>query len=122
VRMDLAEARKWFRLAALQGDADAQAKLGAMCFLGEGAAKDAVEAAKWFRLASAQGNATAQGCLGMMYAMGDGVTRDLVQAFAWLLKATDAGNTQVTQTFETLKRGLAPAQIEEGRNRALAVH
>jgi TPR repeat protein len=52
--------------------------------------------------------------------MGDGVPKDLVQAYAWLLQATNAGNTQVAQTFDTLKRGLAPAQIEEARKRALA--
>jgi hypothetical protein len=91
-----------------------------MCYLGEGAARDTAEAIKWFRLASAQGNATAQGCLGMMYAVGDGVAKDPVEAYAWLLQASAGGYQQAVRTFETVKRGLTPAQIEEGRKRAVA--
>ena len=40
------EAVKWFRLAAEQGDADAQYNLGYMYALGEGVAKNDQEAVK----------------------------------------------------------------------------
>jgi TPR repeat protein len=49
------------RLAAEQGDADAQSDLGVMYLRGQGGvAQDYREAEKWFRLAAEQGNADAK--------------------------------------------------------------
>ena len=64
---DAAEAVRWFRLAAEQGDATAQFNLGVMYDNGEGVPKDAAEAVRWFRLAAEQGYAAAQLNLGVMY-------------------------------------------------------
>ena len=50
VPQDDAEAVRWFRLAADQGQADAQFLLGAMYANGEGVPKDEAEAARWYRL------------------------------------------------------------------------
>ena len=47
------EAVRWYRLAAEQGDADAQLNLGIMYFNGEGVPQDYVQAHKWFNLAAA---------------------------------------------------------------------
>ena len=57
---DDAEAVRWFRLAAEQGDASAQNSLGFMYELGEGVPEDIVLAYMWYNLAAAQGNETAQ--------------------------------------------------------------
>ena len=46
-----AEAAKWYRLAADQGDADAQINLGGMYHNGRGVPQNDAEAVKWFRLA-----------------------------------------------------------------------
>ena len=53
-------ASKWYHLAAEQGDADAQYKLGLMYSNGEGILQDNKEATKWFQLAVEQGNTLAQ--------------------------------------------------------------
>ena len=47
---------KWYRLAADQGDADAQNNLGVMYANGEGVPQDYVRAHMWFNLSAAQGN------------------------------------------------------------------
>ena len=52
---DDAEAVKWFRKAAEQGDADAQVNLGLMYANGRGVPEDYVRAFAWFNLAAAQG-------------------------------------------------------------------
>ena len=58
---DCAEATKWFRKAAEQGDAGGQLEMGKRCHRGSFAplAQDAresrIEAYKWFKLAAAQG-------------------------------------------------------------------
>ncbi len=60
VPQDYAEAVKWYRMAAEQGDAKAQSNLGFMYDNGQGVPQDYAEAAKWFRLAAEQGDADAQ--------------------------------------------------------------
>ena len=53
VPQDDAEAAKWYRLAAEQGDAFAQLELGIMYADGEGVAQDYVLSHMWFSLAAA---------------------------------------------------------------------
>ena len=87
------EAAKWYRLAAEQGDARGQYKLGVMYDNGEGLAKDVGEALKWYRLAAEQGDACAQYSLGWMYENGDGVDKDLAEALKWYRLAALQGDS-----------------------------
>jgi len=68
------------RLAAEQGDADAQLALGVLYVYGEGVPQDDAEAVKWYRLAAEQGNGPAQYNLGVMYYDGEGVPQDYAEA------------------------------------------
>ena len=54
------EAMKWYRLAAEQGNANAQNALGSYYEQGEVVPKDHAEAIKWFRKAAEQGHEIAQ--------------------------------------------------------------
>lgn len=81
------------RQAAEQGDAKAQAILGAMYEYGEGVTKDAKQAVAWYRQAAKQGQAGAQSNLGVMYAKGKGVAQDAKQAVAWMRKAAEQGES-----------------------------
>ena len=91
VPQDFAEAVKWYRLAAKQGNAMAQNNLGRMYDKGEGVSKDSVEAVKWYRLAAKQGNAMAQYNLGRMYDKGEGVPKDDEEAVKWYRLAAEQG-------------------------------
>jgi hypothetical protein len=71
VTQDYKEAVKWFRKAAEQGNAAAQASMGHLYEEGKEVAKDYKEAEKWFRKAAKQGNAAAQSRLGLMYSRVD---------------------------------------------------
>ena len=53
----VAVALKWYRMAAEQGDADAQTDLGIMYDNGFGVPQDYAEALKWYRKAAEQGYA-----------------------------------------------------------------
>ena len=88
---DDAEAMKQVRLAAEQGNAKAQRKLGMVYALGQGVHQDFQEAVKWFRLAAEQGEADAQHNLGVAYHNGQGVPKDLQTALYWFEKAALAG-------------------------------
>jgi len=60
VEKDLAQAAKWFGLAAEQGDADAQGSLGLLYAEEQGVERNLAEAEKWLSKAAAQGNETAR--------------------------------------------------------------
>ena len=53
---DHAEAAKWFRLAADQGNASAQNNLGVLYNNGQGVPQDFLTAHMWFNLGAANGN------------------------------------------------------------------
>jgi Sel1 repeat len=56
---------KWFKLAAAQGYAEAEFRLGWIYANGTGVPRDENEAAKWYQLAAAQGHKEAQYALGI---------------------------------------------------------
>ena len=60
VLKDDAEAVRWYRLSADQGNATAQYNLGVSYSNGEGVLKDSVLAHMWFNIAGANGNEAAR--------------------------------------------------------------
>ena len=84
----------WFLRASLQGNAFAQARLGAMYRDGLGGAQNYAEAAKWYRKSAEQGNSTAQLALGILYKEGKGVPQDDEEALKWL-KSAAAGSSDL---------------------------
>ena len=70
VPQDYKEAARLYRLAAEQGDADAQGNLGVMFERGYGVPQDYKEAVNWYRLAAEQGYAIAQSNLANRYYYG----------------------------------------------------
>ena len=60
VSQDYAEAAKWYRFAAEQGDADGQNLLGAAYANGKGVPQDYVQSHMWLNLSAAQGLETAR--------------------------------------------------------------
>jgi TPR repeat protein len=78
---------------AEQGNADAQALLGAMYHDGRGVSVDYQEAMKWLLKSAEQGDADAQTLLGAMYHDGRGVSVDFKEAMKWFLKSAEQGDT-----------------------------
>ncbi len=101
---DLAEAAKWYRLAAKQGDAAAQTNLGHMYDNGQGVPRDDVQAVRWYLKAAEQGNVTAQFNLGVMYRNGEGVPQDLAQALKWYAMAAKQGDPFAQSTLGVMHR------------------
>ena len=79
------------RLAAEQGDADAQFNLGLKYANGWGVLEDDAEAVRWYRLAAEQGDADAQFNLGLMYDTGEDVLKDDAEAVRWYRMAAEQG-------------------------------
>ena len=108
-----AEAVSWYRIAADQGDADAQYNLGTMYRDGEGVPRDYAEALKWFRKAAVQGDARAQASLGIMYTIGSGVPQDYVLALMWSNLAASQENEGAISLRELVAGRMTPEQIAE---------
>ena len=87
-----AEAAKWYRLAAEQGDANAQYHFGQLHAEGRGIAKNDAEAAKWYRKAAEQGHVDAQYQLGEMAAEGRSLAKNETEALKWFKKAAEQGH------------------------------
>ena len=88
---NFAQAVKWYRRAAVQGEARAQYELGTCLRLGQGVPQDYAEAANWYRMAAEQGNASAQCDLGVCYEQGLGVPQDYAEAVKWTRSAAEQG-------------------------------
>ena len=91
VNQDYAEAVRWYRRAAEQGDAEGQLNLGYMYENGMVVSQDYAEAVRWYRRAAEQGDVWGQNNLGSMYAGGEGVTKDYAEAARWFKKAAEQG-------------------------------
>jgi len=116
VPQDYAEAVKWYRMAAKQGDAVAQAAVALMHYSGgKGVPQDYAKAAKWYRKAAEQGSATAQYSLGWCYAEGEGVPKDDVLAYMWLNLAAASGNEDAKTSRETVSKRMTAEQIAEAQ-------
>jgi TPR repeat protein len=76
VPQNYAEAMKWYRKAADQGNAAAQNNLGVMYDEGQGVPQNYAEAMKWYRKAADRGFDKAQYNLGNMYKNGQGVPQN----------------------------------------------
>ncbi|MEE9251492.1 MAG: tetratricopeptide repeat protein [Alphaproteobacteria bacterium] len=113
VERQLAEAAKWYGLAAQNGDADGQTAIGDLYVEGLWGAKDYAKAAQWYRLAAEQGDAEAQRKLGVLLAQGRGVTRNSSAAIMWLRRAAEQGDTEAAiwlRNLRTKRRG-GPGQL-----------
>ncbi len=91
VKVNKAEASKWYGKVADQGNADAQFKLATLFHEGApGLKKNPERAAKLYEAAAKQGHAEAQNWLGYCYQHGLGVAQSDKNAVEWYRKAADA--------------------------------
>ena len=82
---------KWFKLAADQGNAEAQNNLGECYYYRLGVKQDIDEAIKWYKLSAEQNYAKAQNNLGFCYHSGYGGSTDYYKAFEFYDLAANQG-------------------------------
>jgi TPR repeat protein len=91
VKQDVKHASVLLKLAAEQGDANAQYTLGNMYRKGDGTKPDIKRAFELYTLSAEQGLASAQYNLSAMYANGEGVEESFTTAREWCAKAAAQG-------------------------------
>ena len=87
-----AEAAKWWRLAADQGNTFAQYNLGTLYDDGKGVPQNKAEALKWYHLAAERGNDGAQFNVGVLHFAGVAVPENRIEAAKWFRRAADQGH------------------------------
>jgi len=94
VRAGSADTAAAVQAAALEGDAEAQYRLGLSYAAGDAVEKDCGTAEAWFRRAAGQGHTGAQLALGALFADGCGVARNDVEAMRWYRRAAEGGSAE----------------------------
>lgn len=100
VPMDMAQAERWYALAAQQGHVQAENNYGLILFQ-NGKRADAV---KWLEKSSQRGEARSQFVLGTMLFNGDAVPKDWRRAYALMTRASSAGLPQAASTLAEMDR------------------
>ena len=100
VPMDMAQAERWYALAAQQGHAQAEDNYGLILFQ-NGKRADAV---KWLEKSSQRGEARSQFVLGTMLFNGDAVPKNWRRAYALMTRASSAGLPQAASTLAEMDR------------------
>lgn len=121
VPRDYAEAVKWYRLAADQGQAKSRFMLGVIHERGQGMSPDYFEAVKWYRAAAEQGYIPAQYELGNKYAAGKGVPQNYAQAYVWFSIAAASGHEGARKARDKFARKLSAEEIMEAQARATQI-
>jgi len=110
--VDEPRAARLYRLAADQGDADAQNNLGEIYEIGRSIAPNMEEALRWYQSAAERGLGAAQFNAGRLWAIGVGDKRDTARARALLLQAEVSGIAQARQVLNWLDRQSVPEPRE----------
>jgi TPR repeat protein len=124
VKMNLAQAARRYREAALQGMMPAQYRLARLYEDGRGVPRNLDEAASWYRKASDQTDPAAQLRLGILLSPGNGSRTDVVEAYKWLnLSASrwknEALRVEAAARRDALEKQMTDAQVSEGIRRSL---
>jgi len=112
----LTQAAQWFRAAADQGFAPAQANLAFLYFKGIGVPIDYSAAAHWARLAAEQGHPHAATNFAYLCENGKGVPLDYFAAYIWYSRAIAAGDKSGADRRKSLSRLLTREQIDEANS------
>jgi TPR repeat protein len=91
VKADPAEAAKWFRKAAEQGNAFSMDRLGEHYRDGQGVPQDYAQAALWFQKAADLRDLDGERDLALLYFKGLGVPKSPTDGIKWMRKAADGG-------------------------------
>jgi len=113
-----AEAVKWARLGAEQGDSSCQCNLGEWYLIGRGVPQDYAKAAEWFEKAAGQGDIKAKYELGRLYFTGQGVPQDYEKAVV-LLKYAARYNKDAKDFLPKAEAAREEQKAKEGFERLL---
>jgi uncharacterized protein len=118
VGRNYADAGKYLKIPATDGNAEACNYMGVMSETGQGTPIDTLDAEKWFRKAAMKGHVKAQSNLGRVL---DPVSEDpqrRIEALAWLILAWKQGEVTAQKSLEDAGPALKKGEFEAATERA----
>lgn len=104
---------------AMQGDAEAQNRLGELYAKGRGVPQDHTQARAWYEKAAEKGHPLAQNNLAELYFAGLGGPPDYVRAYMWVNLAAahmqGEEKKQAEENREDVAQRMSPAQVTEAK-------
>lgn len=104
---------------AMQGDAEAQNRLGELYAKGRGVPQDYTQARAWYEKAAEKGHPLAQNNLAELYFAGLGGPPDYVRAYMWVSLAAahmqGEEKKQAEENLEDVAKRMSPAQVTEAK-------
>lgn len=123
VPKNYAEAKKWYKLAAENGDRDAQSELAFLYYTGRGGEQDLKKSFSWYKKSAEQGLAVAQYSLGIMYFSGSGVpSPDLVKAYSWINMAASQNHSDAKIVRDSIEQLLSSDELKKAQNFTLQLY
>ncbi|WP_137129781.1 SEL1-like repeat protein [Rhizobium sp. FY34] len=115
VATDLPEAARWYAMAAEQGFAPAQYRLGSLYEKGTGIGRDIKKAMALYEQAAAAGNASSMHNLAVLYASGAAGAANYKAAVDWFTKAANLGivDSQFNLAILHARGNGTPQNLEE---------
>jgi len=114
---------QWYKLAAENGDHDAQNELAFLYYVGRGVQQDFKTAYNWFERAAKGGLAIAQYNVGIMWYTGNGVEKpDLIAAYSWLSLAAANGYADATPASKYIETLLDTSELKEAQHKATVLY
>src|ERR1039458_744829 len=102
VSVNYAEAMRWFRRAAGEGDYTSANAVGVLYQQGLGVSVDYAESMRWYLKAAEAGYDTAMYNIGVLWEGGLGTTQNRDQAITWYRKASAIGNERAKAALKSL--------------------
>ena len=113
---DPQKALSLYKIAAVGGEAEAQAALGTYFYEGgTDLGKDLVQARAWFREAAIRGDLDGMVNLSAMLIKGEGGEADPVRAWAWLTLASGAGRQDAALGLTGLERRMNATDLASAK-------
>lgn len=108
---NLAEATRYFALAARAGYVDAEYQQGLLLLQGRGVVQDYKAAFEWIEKAARRGHTLGQIKLGEMYRFGNGVPQDRSRAYLWFNLAAAQGDSFAALSRDSMANQLDPEEL-----------
>lgn len=123
VPRNYSEAKKWYTLAAQNGDPEAQSELAFLYFTGKGGERDSKQAFHWYQKSAHQGLAVAQYSVGIMYFTGSGVEQpDTIKSYGWLSLAASQNHPDAVVAQDYLEKMLSPEELKQAQDYAVSLY
>lgn len=109
-----AEAAKWYRRSAEQGEPAAKVGLALLLYRGQGVPRDRVRAFRLMLEVARTGDMIAQYNVGLMYQRGNGTERDTTKARQWFQRSADKGHEGAREKLRSLAASVADGSFRPG--------